>query len=228
MRIAISTRRITDLVHGEARDALSEDWYRYLYTTWPEIVLLPLLNLPGEVERWASNLEIDAAILSNGNDWGDCAVRDETERKLVEWCRQRSRPVLGVCRGFQALNVLAGGAVETDIRSVCGQSHGGTRHKVSLTSPLFSALAGDDQIEVNSYHDQGVTRRGLAASLVPFALSDGDVVEGFYHPTAAFLAIQWHPERPGPSAGFDTALISAFLTRGAFWTQPELETRCSP
>lgn len=223
MRIAISTRRITDPVHGEARDALSEGWYRYLHATWPEIVLLPLLNAPDRVTRWAADLEIDAAILSNGNDWGECAACDETERALVDWCRARGRPVLGVCRGFQVLNALEGGAVETDIAGACGQGHGGTRHDVTLSSPQFAELAGGERIEVNSYHDQGVTTAGLAEGLVPFALSDGDVVEGFHHPAEAILGIQWHPERFGAPDDFDRALIGAFLSRGAFWARPELE-----
>ncbi|WP_076755282.1 gamma-glutamyl-gamma-aminobutyrate hydrolase family protein [Ectothiorhodosinus mongolicus] len=210
-------------VHGEARDAVSEDWYRYLHVISPEIVLLPLLNAPDRVARWASDLEIDAAILSNGNDWGECTARDETERALVDWCRTCGRPVLGVCRGLQVLNALRGGTVETDIASVSGQDHGGTRHDVTLCSPQFVELAGREHIVVNSYHDQGVTISGLGPGLVPFALSDGDVVEGFYHPVEAILGIQWHPERPGAPYDFDMALIGAFLKRGAFWSQPELE-----
>ena len=219
MRVAISTRRITDPLHGEARDALSEDWYHYLHATWPEIEILPLLNAPDRVTRWASNMLIDAAILSNGNDWGECTARDETERALVSLCRTRGIPVLGVCRGFQVLNALEGGAIETDIAGASGHCHGGVRHNVTLCSSQFEELSVSKHIVVNSYHDQGVTTSGLASTLIPFALSDGAVVEGFYHPTEAILGIQWHPERPGAPDKFDKALIGAFLSRGAFWKQ---------
>ena len=223
MRIAISTRRISDPVHGEARDALSEDWSRYLHATWPEIVLLPLLNAPDRVARWASDVAIDAAILSNGNDWGECIKRDETERALVNWCRAHGRPVLGVCRGFQVLNALEGGTIEADIASVSGHRHVGVSHNVTLCSPRLIQIVGIECFMVNSYHHQGVTTFGLAPGLVPFALSDGAVVEGFYHPVEPILGIQWHPERPGAPGVFDKALISAFLRHGAFWAQSELE-----
>ena len=219
MRIAISTRRITDPVYGEERDALSEDWYRYLYGNWPEIVLLPLLNAPERVPTWALDLEIDAAILSNGNDWGECTARDETERALVNWCRSRRRPVLGVCRGFQVLNALEGGAVETDIARISGQCHAGTSHHVSINSDFFTRFAGSESITVNSYHDQGVTIAGLAPGLVPFALSDEKVVEGFHHSVKPILGIQWHPERPGAPYAFDKELITTFLSGGVFWGQ---------
>lgn len=221
MRVAISTRRIIDPVHGEARDALSEDWYCYIYANWPEVVLLPLLNAPERVASWALNLDIDAAILSSGNDLGECTARDETERALVDWCRTRGRPVLGVCRGFQVLNALEGGAVEKDIARVSGQGHSGTIHSIQLCSPRFTELAGSECIAVNSYHDQGVTTAGLAQGLVPFALSDGDVVEGFHHPVEAILGIQWHPERLSAPDDFDRTLIGTFLRNGAFWTQSE-------
>jgi gamma-glutamyl-gamma-aminobutyrate hydrolase PuuD len=219
MRLALTTRRILDPVHGEARDALSEDWCMYLYANWPEIVILPLLNSPCQVAQWATDLEIDAAILTNGNDWGESNARDETERALVAWCRARGRPVLGVCRGFQVLNALAGGAIETKINSIAGQSHSGICHDVTLTTPQFINLAGDNRISVNSFHEQAVTRTGLAADLIPFALAQYDVVEGFHHATEALLGVQWHPERPGAPTKFDRAIFDAFLTRGAFWIQ---------
>jgi len=223
MRVAISTRRIIDNIHGEARDALSEDWYRFIHASWPDIVLLPLLNSPDKVAEWASDLEIDATILSNGNDWGECAARDETERLLVEWSRARGRPVLGVCRGFQVINALEGGSIEANIKDASGQEHGGSQHYVTLSSPQFAEFAGVDRISVNSYHDQGVTIAGLAKGLAPLAISDHNVVEGFYHPTEALLGIQWHPERPCAPNKFDRALIGAFLRRGAFWANSELE-----
>ena len=115
MRIAISTRRVIDPKYGEVRDALSEDWQRYLYTNWPNMVIIPLINYPENVKRWASELAIDAAILSNGNDWRESKLRDRTESILVDWCRDQKKPILGICRGFQALNVIFGGQLNINI-----------------------------------------------------------------------------------------------------------------
>lgn len=217
MRIAISTRQVTDVLHGEIRDVLSQDWYRYLYSVSPEIYLLPLVNQPDMVESWASELDIDVAILSNGNDWGDCPGRDETERRLVAWCLERGKPTLGVCRGLQALNAIAGGIIEVDIQAVSGEYHGGTLHRVSLVSPNFSDLTGNKSIYVNSFHNQGVTIPGLASDFIPFAMSEAGIVEGFYHATMPVLAIQWHPERPGGPKEFNEELLLRFFNQGAFW-----------
>ena len=129
---------------------------------------------------------------------------------------------------FDSTTALEGGDVETDIAGVSGYCHGGTRHDVTLSSPKFVELAGSERIVVNSYHDQGVTTSGLAPGLVPFALSDGAVVEGFHHPIEAIVGIQWHPERAGAPDDFDRVMIGAFLSRGAFWTQSQLERTCKP
>lgn len=217
MRVAISMRQVVDPRHGERRDALSSDWGRYLAAIWPNMILLPLLNQPDQVEAWAADLAIDGAILSNGNDWGEAKARDETETRLVAWCRRNGRPVFGACRGLQALNRILGGAVNPDISAASRHAHGGQDHSVQIVDPLFARMAGRQSLEINSYHDQGVLRSGLADALQPFAVAGDEVVEGFYHPAEPILAIQWHPERPSPAQDFSNILIRQIFEDGAFW-----------
>lgn len=216
MRVAITMRQVTEPRFGEVRDTISRDWEKYLAATWPGMILLPLPNRPDLVEGWLEALDIEAAILTNGNDWGSAPERDETETRLVNWCRGRGRPVLGACRGLQALNAMFGGRIEPDISRISGQTHAGVTHQITLEDPVFVQMATTRSLQVNSYHDQGVTSAGLASALRPFALA-GAVVEGFCHEAEAILAIQWHPERPGGPAAFDKQLIDRFLAHGAFW-----------
>ena len=210
--------------YGERRDTLSQDWSRYLTSLWPSVGLLPIPNLPDAAEAWADGWSIDGLILSNGNDWGEAPERDQTEEALVAWCRKRGKPVLGVCRGLQALNVLLGGTLEADLQAATNEPHAGTRHAVTITDPVFQGLFGKE-LEVNSYHNQGVLPGGLASAVVPFASSaTGGAIEGFYHPSEPLLAIQWHPERPNPAADADEKLLKLFFSRGAFWREREKET----
>lgn len=215
-RIAITMRQVTEPRFGEVRDAISLDWVNYLSANWPDMILLPLPNRPELVDGWAEALDIEAALLTNGNDWGSAPERDETETRLVNWCRRRNRPVLGACRGMQAINAMFGGSIDPDIKCAAGQSHAGVTHQITLSDPVFADMADARFLQVNSYHDQGVTRSGLASDLHPFAMA-GEVVEGCHHRSEAILAIQWHPERPDGPTAFDRRLIDRFLSQGAFW-----------
>lgn len=217
MRIAISMRQVVDPRHGERRDALASDWGSYIASIWPRVTLLPLLNQPDRVDVWADSLAIDGAILSNGNDWGEAPARDETETRLVAWCRRNERPVLGACRGLQAINAMLGGGIHSDISTAGRHTHGGQAHPVQIIDPVFVKVAGGRSMEINSYHDQGVLRSGLAGTLRPFAVAGNDVVEGFYHPAEPILAIQWHPERPSSAQDFSNILIRRIFEDGAFW-----------
>jgi putative glutamine amidotransferase len=117
-------------------------------------------------------------------------------------------PVLGVCRGLQAMNVFAGGTLLQHVDGHAGASWG---HGPALTHPLRvvpgTRLArilrpvntGGGVLTVNSYHHQAVRRQDLAPGFVPAAFSAsraGDLVEGFETASGPFrMAVQCHPER---------------------------------
>ena len=216
-RLAASQRVIVNETYPDRRDALSQDWPAYFSRLLPEAVVMPIPNQPERVATWFDIAAPDAVILTNGNDWGEAQERDHTERNLLAIARERRLPVLGLCRGLQALNVLLGGTLEPDLRVRTGIDHVASRHSVRLVVPVFSQLAGSELITVNSYHHQGVTIDGLAHGCRPFALSGEIAVEGFHHSEEPILAVQWHPERPGSTQDFDTALISTFLRKDMFW-----------
>ena len=213
-RIGITMRRIADPPFDEVRDSISRDWIAYLSRTWPNMIPLPIPNVPDSVCDWASAAELDALILTNGDDLGRDPERDDAEGRLVAWCRESGVPLFGVCRGLQVLNVIFGGRITMAIGS-----HAGTNHEVTIVDQTIREMANTSALLVNSYHNHGVEAHALAPELVPFALARGGVVEGFYHATEPIVAIQWHPERPGAPRSFDRALMERLWSEGPFWLE---------
>ena len=134
--------------------------------------------------------------------------RDVNEKLIYEAARALDKPVLGICRGHQLINVLEGGTLYQDLPSMrpTETRHSQrepnyiTTHKVEVIegTPLSQWLEGAKEFDVNSYHHQGV--KDLAPGLEAMALSSGDgpndgIVEAYYHPDRSFcVGIQWHPE----------------------------------
>lgn len=217
MRIAISQRVVENEKYVELRDALAQDWVNWITTVFPNSAILGVPNLPTNVGIWWQNTAPDLLILSGGNNWSEAPTRDKTEKLLVAFARESNTPIIGVCRGLQSLNRIFGGKIESSIFDRTGQNHVAHSHNILFSETPFLEMAGKNLLSVNSFHTQGVMRKGLAPDLREFATTTEGVVEGLYHPTEAIVAIQWHPERPGPSADFDQKLTRTLVNQGVFW-----------
>jgi putative glutamine amidotransferase len=200
-------RSIRDPATDELRDSISRDWTNYLAEL--PVTPLPIANDLDAPETIMSSVSADALLLTNGEDLGEHPPRDQTERTLVDAALADGVPVLGVCRGHQFLNQYFGGQVVM-LADHFGtkNTHAGTTHDIRVRDG-FDTLP--DRIEVNSYHDMGVVRDGIAPELNPFAVSKDGVIEGLYHPNHELLSIQWHPERPLPAQTPTNNLILQFL-----------------
>lgn len=121
--------------------------------------------------------------------------RDELEFTLARAFLEVKKPIFGVCRGLQALNVLLGGTLWQDIPSQLGMEHpDDSLHRVKTAeNSIFRELFGVEFL-ANSYHHQGV--KDLAPGLVPGAWDEsGQIVEALSHKELPVWAVQWHPER---------------------------------
>jgi putative glutamine amidotransferase len=151
------------------------------------------------------------------------AARDATTLPLIPAAIARGIPVLGICRGFQEINVAFGGTLHQRLYEVQGfNDHRedesqpldvqyGPAHDVTLEpGGVLRGLAGADTIRVNSLHSQGVDR--LGTGLLVEARSPDGVVEAFRVQSARrfALAVQWHPEWKVMSNEFSRALFAAF------------------
>lgn len=149
--------------------------------------------------------------------------RDDTTLPLIRAAVAAGVPVLGICRGFQEMNVAFGGSLYQKVHELPGfQDHRednedalenqyAPAHAVTLTpGGCFAAWAGQERLMVNSLHSQGVARLGEGLEIE--ACADDGLVEAFrVGPARAFaVAVQWHPEWRIAENPFSMKLLGAF------------------
>ena len=154
--------------------------------------------------------EYDALILCGGNDihprfYGEDfngSVKIDEERDIAEIAvakqfMQADKPILGICRGMQLLNVLLGGNLIQDLPNVDEHrlsKDEETFHEVlAEKGSIFEKLYGEKFV-INSFHHQAVNRLGVGmkATLKSW---DEKVIEGIQHEEKPYFGVQFHPER---------------------------------
>lgn len=129
--------------------------------------------------------------------------RDFLEFAVFSKAVKTQKPILGICRGMQVINVGLGGTLYQDIANAFCTSilHKQTEPKsepshsvrVEKDTPLY-ALTGKEIIPANSFHHQAV--KTLGKGLKAMAWADDGVMEAAYLDGARYIRIyQWHPER---------------------------------
>lgn len=154
------------------------------------------------------DLRYDALILAGGGDMEPALYgqknclsgsvdtdRDRAELTLLDAFAAAGKPVLGICRGHQVVNVWAGGELIQDL----GEKNTMHRwvecdkvHQIHAFEGVLQKLYGD-RFSVNSAHHQavGIVGKGLAVT----ARSEDGVVEALEHDTLPMFTVQFHPER---------------------------------
>lgn len=134
-------------------------------------------------------------------------ARDAIVLPLVRACVERGQPFLGICRGFQEVNVAMGGTLYPEIRDLPGRMNhrmppDGTieekfelRHDVTFTEGgVFHDLMGAPVVRTNTLHGQGIKRAGQRIVIDGHA-EDGTPEAIYVEGAPGFtLAVQWHPE----------------------------------
>ncbi|WP_411106406.1 gamma-glutamyl-gamma-aminobutyrate hydrolase family protein [Streptomyces sp. cmx-4-9] len=196
-------------------------YYRLVQAAGGTAVLLPPDD-PGTAAEVLSRM--DGLVVAGGPDvdpvhYGaardprtgpPATVRDHWELALITAALDAGLPLLGVCRGMQALNVVLGGTL---IQHLEGHLHTPgvmSRHPVRPVAGTRYAELVPEEAQVPAYHHQAVDRlgRGLAASA---HAADGTVeaVE-LTDPARWVLGVQWHPERDE-----DTRVMAALVDAAA-------------
>jgi putative glutamine amidotransferase len=206
--------------------------------------IIPLLN-DDETTLRAIFDQLDGVFLAGGvdvepsaygeqrGDWcgPSDAARDAVERILLNWAVAEKKPVLGVCRGVQMINVAFGGSLFQDIANEQPQTvkhdyfpQQGFNDRAMLVhavrtepgSKLHDLLG--DSITVNSLHHQGIKR--LGDGLVATASAPDGVIEGVEGANGQFLVgVQWHPEELVDSDDRRKRVFQAFITAAAEFHQ---------
>jgi putative glutamine amidotransferase len=170
--------------------------------------ILPLVDRLDGLLLTGSRSNVDPARYGGSpapaDDPGD-PRRDEVALTLAGRMIEAGRPVFGICRGLQELNVLFGGTLATQDpadhhRAVEGETAYAElfehRHDVDLApGGVLAATTAERRLTVNSVHRQGVDRLGGGLRVEALACDDG-LVEAFSaRPCGGqVLAVQWHPE----------------------------------
>ena len=129
-------------------------------------------------------------VLPGGGDIGDRLP--EAEEEIIRYFIEAGRPILGICRGMQALNVYFGGTLFEDIPGH-RIPEGDATHPTRAVG-LAAALLGPGPT-VNSNHHQAIDR--LGHGLRPCQWAADGVIEAVEHETLPIFGVQYHPERMG-------------------------------
>ena len=121
--------------------------------------------------------------------------RDALEKPLLEAFLKRGKPIFGICRGCQLINVVMGGSLYQDLLEQKGwiHFHLQMRHDVYVEEDSILGRLFGRQFKVNSTHHQSV--KELAPGFRVTARSVEGIVEAFEHETLPIFATQFHPER---------------------------------
>jgi gamma-glutamyl-gamma-aminobutyrate hydrolase PuuD len=198
------------------------------------IVVDAALDVGARTEVFGS---MDGLLLSGGTDLdparygqpsrGSTSVeadRDDLEAEAWTVAQARRLPVLGICRGFQAINAFSGGTLLQHVDGHAGPAFGkglAATHPLRiapgsrLARILFPTNARGGVLRVNSYHHQAVRGSDLAPGLVASAWASsaaGDLVEGLEAADGRFVfGVQCHPERTDSTPAAFDRLFGVFV-----------------
>ncbi|MDR0703517.1 MAG: gamma-glutamyl-gamma-aminobutyrate hydrolase family protein [Planctomycetaceae bacterium] len=216
-------------------------------------VILPLTANPSVLRQLAK--QFDGFLFTGGQDvapelYGEqpadccgavCPERDTMEKMLLEYVLKFDKPVFGICRGIQFINVFLGGTLYQDIPSQF-QTETAIQHyqqppyhkpvhsvTVEPESPLFPILQTSD-ITLNTPNSSNTFNlsnkpfnipvnsfhhqgiRRLATELKSAAYASDGLIEAVYHPDKRFVfAVQWHPELSWQTDSNSRKIFSYFV-----------------
>lgn len=167
---------------------------------------------------------VDALVLQGGTDvapesygetpirpeWAGDRVRDRYETQLVRAAMALDRPVLGICRGLQMLNVIFGGSLIQDIGTQCPgflthrdyEHYDQLQHDISIEPDSWLAGVYPDcvRVRVNTVHHQAIKTLGAGLQIEARSVPDALIEAVRYQAPSAeqaapwIYAVQWHPE----------------------------------
>lgn len=201
---------------------VQQDGENILKNTYVQAVIraggLPMIVPVGLEQDVEQLIEMfDGLLLSGGNDINPMLFneepheylgvvspsRDSSELELARRMLKTGKPILGICRGLQVLNVAVGGTLYQDLykqndspilQHIQKAPNTHCSHYVQLDKgSLLESIAGSERIQVNSYHHQSLKEVPSDFKVTGVA-SDG-IVEAIESTDEQFvLGVQWHPE----------------------------------
>ncbi|MGL5439270.1 MAG: gamma-glutamyl-gamma-aminobutyrate hydrolase family protein [Filifactoraceae bacterium] len=193
--------------------SIGVDYVKAVYDVGAVPVIIPT-NMSDELAKEYANT-IDALLVSGGDDINPAFYnqdphlsvklvntdRDKMEIALIKEMDAQNKPIFGICRGLQLINVVFGGTLIQDIptqgkTSICHCQDDDVPteliHKITtLEGSLIRKVLGE-RLFINSYHHQAIDN--LAEGFIPSAKANDGIIEAIEHTTKPIFAVQWHPE----------------------------------
>ncbi|MGW0157772.1 gamma-glutamyl-gamma-aminobutyrate hydrolase family protein [Mycobacterium sp. NPDC003323] len=151
--------------------------------------------------------------------YGVDARADRDAFEAIAAAEAADRPIFGICRGSQLLNVFRGGTIIGDIEDYA-LHHGAPGEPEFVDEPIdimagtrLASILGTDRVTGRSGHHQAVDTIGTGLVVAARAL-DG-ITEGIEDPSRFYLGVQWHPEDDDGPAADRLALFGAFVDAAA-------------
>jgi putative glutamine amidotransferase len=221
-------------IRGRTLQYLEQSIAHWLMTAGALVFMIPSVTEDGLLRRGNLRIadyvaELDGLVLQGGADvspltygetakrpdWTGDRVRDMYEIDLLQEFASAGKPVLGICRGMQLINVAFGGSLYQDLalhhrsagEHVDLEAYERHCHDISLLAGagLSRLYPGLGRGRVNSIHHQGVKNLGRDLAVEAVSVPD-EVIEAIRWRGASYIVgVQWHPELHDPG---DPALLS--------------------
>ena len=212
--IGLTTRSLYDEKHENRKYYDNESYFDYVRKSGGIPVLIGTVT---EEEAQELALLLDGLIITGGEDidpkfyqqenrYCECTDLDidESDIYLYNAFNAQNKPILGICRGLQVINVIEKGMLYQDLLKENSNTHEhnqrklepplgihDTAHECSFVKDTRLHTIFGDTHPVNTYHHQAIHK--LAHTLTASAYSDDGLIEAFEKENV--IAVQWHPER---------------------------------
>lgn len=198
---------------------------------------IPLLIAPGEPETMGQLFDLCGGILLPGGEdidpslYGEdvlpCCGRirpelDRTYRLACDHAVKKGKPVLGICKGMQFLNIYFGGSLYQDLS--CREG-GSIRHQQEydrrylthsvrvIPGTVLADVLGCEETKVNTMHHQAV--KSVGNGLRVSAQAPDGIVEGIESGDGRIIGVQWHPEELAESSPVMNRLFAYLVSTAA-------------
>lgn len=198
MKIVLVTQRIEKIgKYLEDRNNLDSRLTNYLNRIGYIPILVP--NNFSLMLKLIKNLKIRGILLSGGGDPKKKDIRSKIERHLVKYSINTNTPLIGICRGAQAINLYFKGKI------VKINNHVKVKHFI-----FFKNVK--KKYKVNSFHDYGIKKKYLSKKLKEIASSKDGSIELFSTNNNKILGMMWHPERESKIKYTDKKIIKKIFS----------------
>ena len=199
---------------GITRDYVNHDYVQAITMAGGIPVLLPVIGDAEDIKRQIE--KVDGILLSGGYDINPLQYGEEPSQEIdatfphiddhhimsARIAAELGKPMLGICRGLQVINVAFGGTIYQDLSHFStdclrhvqkGHRHVPTHTVELVQDTMLATIFGQETVITNSFHHQSA--KGIAPGFTVNARTKDGVVEGIEKMDQSFiLAVQWHPE----------------------------------